>query len=138
MGLRMCIDYKKLNKATRKDHFPLSFMDQMLERLAGQQFYCFLDGYSRYNQITINPKDQENIAFTCPFSVFSYRKIPFALCNAPATFQRFMLAIFSGLVEKSIEVFMDEFSVFGSSFDLWISNLDTVLKQRVGKNFELN
>ena len=71
MGWRMCIDYKKLNKATRKDHFPLSFMDQMLERLAGQQFYCFLDGYSRYNQITINPEDQENIAFTCPFNVFS-------------------------------------------------------------------
>ena len=85
-GWRMCIDYRKLNTATRKDHFPLPFMDQMLERLAGQQFYCFLDGYSGYNQIAVNPEDQEKTAFTCPFGVFAYRKMPFGLCNALATF----------------------------------------------------
>ena len=124
----MCIDYRKLNKATRKDHFPLPLMDKMIERLAGQQYYCFLDGYSGYNQIMINPKDQEKIAFTCPVSVFAYRKMSFGLCNAPATFQRCMLSIFSGLIEKSIEVFMDDFSIFGSSFDICMSNLDTVLK----------
>jgi hypothetical protein len=74
-GWRMCIDYRKLNKATRKDHFPLPFMDQMLERLSGQKFYCFLDGYSGYNQIAVDPEDQEKTAFTCPFGVFVYRKI---------------------------------------------------------------
>jgi hypothetical protein len=58
-GWRMCIDYRRLNQATRKDHFPLPFMDQMLERLSGQAFYCFLDGYSGYNQITVNPEDHE-------------------------------------------------------------------------------
>ena len=56
-GWRMCIDYRKLNNATRKDHYPLPFMDQMLERLAGQSFYYFLDGYSGYNQIVVDPKD---------------------------------------------------------------------------------
>ncbi|MCI41794.1 reverse transcriptase, partial [Trifolium medium] len=61
-GWRMCIDYRRLNTATRKDHFPLPFMDQMLERLAGQEFYCFLDGYSGYNQITVDPEDQEKTA----------------------------------------------------------------------------
>jgi hypothetical protein len=66
-GWRICIDYRRLNQATRKDHFPLPFMDQMLERLAGQAYYCFLDGYSGYNQILVNPKDQEKTAFTCPF-----------------------------------------------------------------------
>ena len=66
-GWRMCIDYRKLNDATRKDHYPLPFMDQMLERLTGQSYYCFLDGYSGYNQITVDPKDQEKSAFTCPF-----------------------------------------------------------------------
>ncbi|XP_057425713.1 uncharacterized protein LOC130719087 [Lotus japonicus] len=137
-GWRMCIDYRKLNKATRKDHFPLPFMDQMLERLSGQAFYCFLDGYSRYNQITVNPEDQEKTAFTCPFGVFAYRKMPFGLCNAPATFQRCMLAIFSDLVEKIIEVFMDDFSVFGASFDLCLENLDTVLKRCVETNLVLN
>jgi len=68
-GWRMCIDYRKLNQATRKDHFPLSFMDQMLERLAGKAYYCFLDGYSGYNQITVDPQDQEKTAFTCPFGI---------------------------------------------------------------------
>nr|KYP69664.1 Transposon Ty3-I Gag-Pol polyprotein [Cajanus cajan] len=137
-GWRMCIDYKKLNKATRKDHFPLPFMDQMLERLAGQAYYCFLDGYSGYNQIAVDPEDQEKTAFTCPFGVFAYKKMPFGLCNAPATFQWCMLAIFSDLVEKCIEVFMDDFSVFGPSFDTCLDNLDTVLKRCVETNLVLN
>ena len=64
-GWRMCIDYRRLNKATRKDHFPLPFMDQMLERLSDQEFFCFLDGYSGYNQIIVNPNDHEKTAFTC-------------------------------------------------------------------------
>ncbi|MCI23753.1 reverse transcriptase, partial [Trifolium medium] len=111
-GWRMCIDYRRLNSATRKDHFPLPFMDQMLERLAGQSFYSFLDGYSGYNQITVDPEDQEKTAFTCPFGVFAYRQMPFGLCNAPTTFQRCMLAIFSDMMEDIMEVFMDDFSVF--------------------------
>ena len=67
MGWRICIDYWKLNKATRKDHLPLSFMDQMLDKLAGPEYYCFLDWYSGCNQITISPKDQEKMTFTCPY-----------------------------------------------------------------------
>jgi len=82
----MCIDYKKLNQATRKDHFPLPFMDQMLERLAGKAYYFFFAGYSGYNQITVDPQDQAKTAFICPFGIFAYRKMPFGLCNAPATF----------------------------------------------------
>nr|GFB80725.1 reverse transcriptase domain-containing protein [Tanacetum cinerariifolium] len=58
-GWRVCIDYRKLNEATYKDHFPLPFMDQMLERLAGNEYYCFLDGFSGYFQIPIDPRDQE-------------------------------------------------------------------------------
>jgi len=80
-GWRMCVDYRKLNLSTRKDHFPLPFMDQMLERLAGKSFYCFLDGYSGYNQIVINPEDQEKTTFTCPFGTYAYRRMPFGLCN---------------------------------------------------------
>ncbi|GJU35907.1 reverse transcriptase domain-containing protein [Tanacetum coccineum] len=87
-GWRVCIDYRKLNDATRKDHFPLPFMDQMLERLAGNEYYCFLDGFSGYFQIPIDPQDQEKTTFTCPYGTFAYRRMPFGLCNAPGTFQR--------------------------------------------------
>nr|GEW07127.1 reverse transcriptase domain-containing protein [Tanacetum cinerariifolium] len=82
-GWRVCIDYRKLNDATRKDHFPLPFMDQMLERLAWNEFYCFLDGFSGYFQIPIDPQDQERTTFTCPYGTFAYRRMPFGLCNAP-------------------------------------------------------
>ncbi|GJR75020.1 reverse transcriptase domain-containing protein [Tanacetum coccineum] len=87
-GWRVCIDYRKLNEATRKDHFPLPFMDQMLERLAGNEYYCFLDGFSGYFQIPIDPHDQEKTAFTCPYGTFAYRRMPFGLFNEPGTFQR--------------------------------------------------
>ncbi|GJW51938.1 reverse transcriptase domain-containing protein [Tanacetum coccineum] len=109
-GWRVCIDYRKLNEATRKDHFPLSFMDQMLERLAGNEYYCFLDGFSGYFQIPIDPNDQEKTTFTCPYGTFAYRRMPFGLCNAPGTFQRCMMAIFHDMIEKTMEVFMDDFS----------------------------
>nr|GEY62426.1 reverse transcriptase domain-containing protein [Tanacetum cinerariifolium] len=84
-GWRICIDYRKLNEATLKDHFPLSFMDQMLERLAGNQYYCFLDDFSGYFQIPIDPKDQKKTTFTCPYKTFAYHCMPFGLCNAPST-----------------------------------------------------
>ncbi|GJS63132.1 reverse transcriptase domain-containing protein [Tanacetum coccineum] len=106
-GWRVCIDYRKLNEATRNDHFPLPFMDQMIERLAGNKFYCFLDGFSGYFQIPIDPQDQEKTTFTCPYGTFVYRRMPFGLCNAPGTFQRCMMAIFHDMIEKTMEVFRD-------------------------------
>nr|GEZ70346.1 reverse transcriptase domain-containing protein [Tanacetum cinerariifolium] len=128
-GWRVCIDYRKLNEATRKDHFPLPFIDQMLERLAGNEYYCFLDGFSGYFQIPIDPRDQEKTTFTCPYGTFAYRLMPFGLCNAPGTFQRCMLAIFHDMVEKTMEVFMDDFSVFGNSFENCLSRLDKMLQR---------
>nr|GFB37017.1 reverse transcriptase domain-containing protein [Tanacetum cinerariifolium] len=102
-GWRVCIDYRKLNEATRKDHFPLPFMDQMLERLTRNDYYCFLDGFSGYFQIPIDPKDQEKTTFTCSYGTFAYKRMPFGLCNAPGTFQRSMMAIFHDMIEKTIE-----------------------------------
>ncbi|GJZ81418.1 reverse transcriptase domain-containing protein [Tanacetum coccineum] len=101
---RVCIDYRKLNEATRKNHFPLPFMDQMIERLAVNEFYYFLDGFSGYFQIPIDPQDQEKTTFTCPYGTFAYRRMPFGLCNAPGTFQRCMMAIFHDMIEKTIGI----------------------------------
>ncbi|GJS68929.1 reverse transcriptase domain-containing protein [Tanacetum coccineum] len=137
-GWRVCIDYRKLNEATRKDHFPLPFMDQMLERLAGNEYYCFLDGFSGYFQIPIDPHDQEKTTFTCPYGTFAYRRMPFGLCNAPGTFQRCMMAIFHDMIEKTMEVFMDDFSVFGNSFGNCLSRVDKMLKRCEDTNLCLN
>ncbi|KAI3776015.1 hypothetical protein L1987_45775 [Smallanthus sonchifolius] len=137
-GWRVCIDYRKLNDATRKDHFPLPFIDQMLERLAGQQFYCFLDGFSGYFQIPISPEDQEKTTFTCPYGTYAYRRMPFGLCNTPATFQRCMIAIFQDMVESSMAVFMDDFSVYGNSFDHCLGNLARMMKRCVDTKLMLN
>nr|GEZ02440.1 reverse transcriptase domain-containing protein [Tanacetum cinerariifolium] len=137
-GWRVCIDYRKLNDATRKDHFPLPFMDQMLERLAGKEFYCFLDGFSGYFQILINPPDQEKTTFTCPYGTFAYRRMPFGLCNAPWTFQRCMMAIFHDMIKKTMKVFMDDFLVFGDSFSSCLSYLDTMLQRCEDTNLVLN
>ncbi|GJQ97056.1 reverse transcriptase domain-containing protein [Tanacetum coccineum] len=137
-GWRVCIDYRKLNDATRKDHFPLPFMDQILERLAGNEYYCFLDGFSGYFQIPIDPLDQEKTTFTCPYGTFAYRRMPFGLCNAPGTFQRCMVAIFHDMIGKTMEVFMDDFSVFGDSFSSCLSHLDKMLQRCEDTNLVLN
>nr|GEW66892.1 reverse transcriptase domain-containing protein [Tanacetum cinerariifolium] len=96
-GWRVCIDYRKLNDATRKDHFPLPFMNQMLERLAGNEFYCFLDGFSRR-----------------------------------------MMSIFHDMIEKTMEVFMDDFWVFGDSFSSCLTNLNKMLERCEETNLVLN
>ncbi|KAK1419647.1 hypothetical protein QVD17_28881 [Tagetes erecta] len=137
-GWRVCIDYRKLNDATKKDHFPLPFIDQMLERLSGQQFYCFLDGFSGYFQIPIAPEDQQKTTFTCPDGTFAYRRMPFGLCNAPATFQRCMVAIFQDMLQKSMEVFMDDFSIYGDSFDSCLENLKRMLQRCIETDLMLN
>ena len=110
----------------------------MLERLARHEFYYFLDSFSGYNQIMIDPTDQDKTTFTCPFGTFAFRKMPFGLCNAPATFQRCMIAIFSYYLEKLIEVFMDDFSVHGTSFNDCLTNLRLVLERCREVNLVLN
>ncbi|GJU45220.1 reverse transcriptase domain-containing protein [Tanacetum coccineum] len=137
-GWRVCIDYRKLNEATRKNHFPLPFMDQMLEILAGNEFYYFLDRFSGYFQILIDPQDQEKTTFTCPYGTFAYRRMPFGSCNAPGTFQRCMMAIFHDMIEKTVEVFMDDFSDFGDSFYSCLSKLEKMLKRCEDTNLVLN
>nr|GEX83834.1 reverse transcriptase domain-containing protein [Tanacetum cinerariifolium] len=107
-------------------------------RLAGNEYYCFLDGFSGYFQIPIDPHDQKKTTFTCPYGTFAYRRMPFDLCNAPGTFQTCMLAIFHDMVEKTMEVFIDDVSVFGNSFENCLSCLDKMLQRCEDINLCLN
>ncbi|RDX83590.1 hypothetical protein CR513_35461, partial [Mucuna pruriens] len=135
---RVCIDYRKLNQVTRKDHFPLPFIDQVLERSIGKSHYCFLDGFFGYMQIHIVPADQHKTTFTCPFGTFAYTRMSFGLCNTPSTFQRCMISIFSDLLENCMEVFMDDLIVYGELFDTCLENFSRVLTRCIDTNLVLN
>ncbi|RDX77415.1 Retrovirus-related Pol polyprotein, partial [Mucuna pruriens] len=108
---RVCIDYRKLNQVTRKDHFCLPFIDQVLEKLVGKSHYCFLDGFSRYMQIHITLEDQHKTTYTCPFGTFAYTRMRLACA----------------MRRDCMEVFMDEFTVYADSFDTCLENLSKVL-----------
>ena len=110
----------------------------MLDRLAGHPHFCFLDGYSGYNQIAIAPEDQQKTTFTFMFGTFSFRRMPFGLCNASGTFQRCMMSIFSDLAEEVMEIFMDDFTVYGSNFEQCLHNLGTILQRCKDNNLALN
>ena len=103
-GWRVCVNYRKFNIVTKKDHNPLPFIDQMLDRLAGHSHYYFLDGYSGYKQMAIALEDQEKTTLTCPYGTFAFKRMPFILCNAPNTFHRCMISMFSDLVEEAMEI----------------------------------
>ena len=135
---RACIDYRKLNAVTKKDHFPSPFIDQILDKLSSQGFYCFLDGYSGYNQLAIHPDDQEKSTITCPFGTYAFQRMSFGLCNALATFYRCMMAIFSEFIGESMEVFMDDFSIFGPSFDACLERLTQILDICIKKRLLLS
>nr|GEU73180.1 reverse transcriptase domain-containing protein [Tanacetum cinerariifolium] len=136
-GWRVCIDYRKLNEATRKDHFPLPFMDQMLERLARNEYYCFLDGFLGYFQIPIDPRDQEKTTFTYP-----YERLPTVTClllmqctgHVPKVYDCYL----PRYDRKMIYVFMDDFSVFGNSFGTCLSHLEKMLQRCEDTNLYLN
>ena len=121
-----------------KTIFLSPFIDQKIEKLYGHDFYFFLNGYSSYNQIHVAFEDQEKTTFTCPYGTFAHRRMSFGLCNAPTTFQKCMMSIFSNMVEEFIEIFMDDFFVFGSSFDNCLHNLSLVLQRCEDTNLVLN
>jgi hypothetical protein len=124
---RICVDLWELNKVTLKDYFPLSFIDQVLDTLSGKKYFSFLDGYNRYNQILIAPEYQDKTTFTCPWGTYAYRVLPFRLCNALATFQREVFRIFVDLIHDCVEVYMDDFTVYGNTYQEALDNLENVL-----------
>ena len=124
---RICVDFRELNKATLKDYFPFPFIDRVLDTLSGKQYFSFLDGYNGYNKILIALWDHYKTTFTCPWGTYTYRVFPFGLCNAPTTFQRAVLGMFSDLIHDYVEVYMDDFIAYGNTFQEALDNLEKVL-----------
>jgi hypothetical protein len=111
------VDYRELNLATKKDHFPLPFIDQVLDNLASKKYFSFLDGFSGYNQIKTDSRDQEKTTFTYPWGEFSYSFLPFGLCNTPGIFQQAVISIFSDIFVECMEIYMDSFTIYGNTFE---------------------
>jgi hypothetical protein len=107
-SIRVCVDYRDINKACPKDNFPTPFVDQIVDECAGSEIFSLMDGFSRYNQIDIAPEDQHKTAFICPWGTFAYRKLPFGLNNAGATFQRAMSYAFHD-IKHIVQPYLDDF-----------------------------
>ena len=127
--LRVCVNLKKVNAATIRDHYPLPITDHVLERVAGKKAYSFLDGFSGYNQVSIDPKDQHKTAFATEWGVFAYRVMPFGLTNAPATFQRLMSHAFKEYLRLFLEIFMDDLCVHSVDREEHIRHLELVFQK---------
>ena len=127
--LRVCVNLKKVNAATVKDHYPLPITDHVLERVAGKAAYSFLDGFSGYNQVSIKKEDQHKTSFATEWGIFAYRVMPFGLTNAPATFQRLMLHAFKEYLRIFLEIFMDDLCVHSLLRTKHIDHLKSVFEK---------
>ena len=100
--VRVCIDYRDLNKVSPKDDFPLPNIHILVDNTAGHEIYSFMDGFSSYNQILLDEEDREKTAFITPWGNFCYRVMPFGLKNAGATYQRAMIALFCDMMHQEL------------------------------------
>lgn len=135
--LRFCVDYRKLNAVTQKDVYPLPRIDDILSKLSGNVYFSTFDADSGFWQISIRATDRHKTAFTSPFGLFEFNRMPFGLCNAPATFQRLMDVVLAGLLWKNCLVYVDDIIVFGRTFDEHLENLSLVLDALRAANITL-
>lgn len=124
--IRLCVDFRNMNKCSKKDNYPLPKMEHLLQRVSRARVMSFLNGFSPYNQVTVHPDDQEKTAFTTPWGTFMYSKMPFGLMNAGATFQRAMGIAFVGEKDKFVPVYLDDITVYSSSHQVHLQHLKKV------------
>ncbi|KAI3351186.1 hypothetical protein L3Q82_005611 [Scortum barcoo] len=128
-SLRLCVDYRKLNAKTRRDAFPLPRIDESFDALRGAKFFSTIDLASGYHQVAMHERDRAKTAFTTPFGLFEYVRMPFGVCNGPATFQRLMQATMSDLIFQILLVYLDDILVFSETFEQHLERLETVFKR---------
>lgn len=124
--IRICIDFRNLNKASLKDNFPLPTMEQILQSVAGSELMSFLDGFSGYNQVLVHPEDQLKTTFRTKWGTYAYQKMPFGLINSGATFQRAMDMAFRGLINRSVVVYLDDIIVYSKKRDNHLHDLNQI------------
>ncbi|KAM1024887.1 hypothetical protein ACFX15_037430 [Malus domestica] len=128
----MCVDYTNLNKGCPKDSFPLPLIDRLVDFTTGCELLSFMDTYSGYNQILMNPPDQEHTAFTTNIGLYCYKVMPLGLKNSGATYQRLVNSMFVEQIRKSMEVYVDDMLIKSKHADQHITNLSetfTILKK---------
>eukprot|EP00253_Pinus_taeda_P024756 PITA_24756 len=136
--IRICIDFRNLNKACQKDNFPLPPMEQILQAVAGSELMSFLDGFSGYNQVLVHPDDQLKTTFRTKWGTYAYQKMPFGLINAGATFQRAMDIEFKGLAKKSIVIYLDDITVYSKKRSDHLKDLKQIFQRCLRYGISLN
>lgn len=132
-SLRFCVDYRKLNAVTHKDAFPLPRIEETLTSLTDAEWFSTLDLASGYWQVEMDALDREKTAFTTPQGLFEFERMPFGLCNAPATFQRLMQQCLSGQLSDYAFVYLDDIILYTPDFASHLQHLDKVL-ERLGQH----
>ena len=127
--IRLCVDFRNLNKASEKDNYPVPPMEQIPQKVSGAEILSLLDGFSRYNQILVSPDDQLKTAFRPPWGTYAYRKMPFGLINAGETFQWAMDIDFRGLINHSIVVYLDIVTVYSKHRPNHLNHLRKVFER---------
>ena len=135
-GLRVCVDFRKINTKTIRDAYPLPRTSDTLEALEGARWFCSLDLQSGYLQVRVAEKDKPKTALTTPFGLYEFNRMPFGLTNAPATFQRLMERCLSGLNLKICLVYLDDVIVFARTFEEMLERLEAVLRRLGEFGFE--
>ena len=128
---RFCVDYRRLKNFTIKDAYPLPRIDESLDQLSGAQWFSTLDMNSGYWQIELDPTDKHKTAFVTRQGLYEFNVMPFGLCNAPATFERLLQTVLSGLQWHVCLIYLDDILVYGSTFDTMIKNLVTLFVCRI-------